>query len=138
MYSILPHHRSCFQNSHPLLSPGKLNFTAVSHVVEHVLLQILVLYSVQWLQLEGKVLSVTTSADVWLAGSRLLCSAVAVDQLMYGNFIWLVKLMRPPLEVWELNGLGPAMPIADLDCLITIRWGIWLHCSYVIFSFLQR
>jgi len=65
-------------------------------------------------------ISVITSADVWLAGSKLLCSAVAVDQLMSGNFIWSVKLMRPPPEVWEQSGLGPAITSADFDNHITI------------------
>lgn len=40
---------------------------------------------------------------------------------MSGNFIWLVKLMRPPPEVWEQNDLGPTTPNADLDCHIAIH-----------------
>lgn len=75
--------------------------------------QILDEFSAQWLQLEGDKLLVIISADMWLAGCKLLCSAVAVDQLMSGNFIRLVKLIRAPPEVWEQSGLEPVILNAD-------------------------
>lgn len=58
-----------------LFSPGKAVLTPLSHAVEHVPQQMLDVFSAQQLQLEGEMLLVIKSADVWLAGSTfVLCS----------------------------------------------------------------
>lgn len=118
--SVLPLHDSCFPNSYCSVFTWKKSSDFSLSCCWAVSQQILDVFSAQQLQLEGSVLLVIISADVCLAGGKLLCSAVAVDQLMCGNFIRLVKLIRPPPEVWEQSSLGPVVLNADCGCLITI------------------